>query len=339
MELNRILNSDPLLKAANKIPLQEHLAIEADMERMLMYNVAYDDLLRVIKTGLHENRAAVLHSFTRFLPVMLKGEEASLTEVLEGSTVKNRTGADIPVSSLISLSRNQDLKTIVSGKEGEYVSLAFSPKRKDKDLFINRIDAKVKESSLFEVRYTGSLFSDMKLLREMGFLLLISVLLLYFILAAQFESLIQPLIVLSEIPADIAAALFALLIAGQTLNLMSAIGMVIMTGIIITDSILKLDAFNKLRQQGYSLEEAIREGGQRRFRAIVMTALTSILAVLPLLFSNDLGSELQKPFSYALIGGMTMGTIVSLFIVPLIYWLIYRNAKPLPDSKRDTVKV
>lgn len=339
MELNRILNSDPLLKAANKIPLQEHLAIEADMERMLMYNVAYDDLLRVIKTGLHENRAAVLHSFTRFLPVMLKGEEASLTEVLEGSTVKNRTGADIPVSSLISLSRNQDLKTIVSGKEGEYVSLAFSPKRKDKDLFINRIDAKVKESSLFEVRYTGSLFSDMKLLREMGFLLLISVLLLYFILAAQFESLIQPLIVLSEIPADIAAALFTLLIAGQTLNLMSAIGMVIMTGIIITDSILKLDAFNKLRQQGYSLEEAIREGGQRRFRAIVMTALTSILAVLPLLFSNDLGSELQKPFSYALIGGMTMGTIVSLFIVPLIYWLIYRNAKPLPDSKRDTVKV
>ena len=136
---------------------------------------------------------------------------------------------------------------------------------------------------------------------------------------------------LAEIPADIAAALFTLLIAGQTLNIMSAIGIIVMTGIIITDSILKIDVFNKLRRQGYSLDEAIREGGHRRFRAIVMTALTSILAVLPLLFSNDMGSELQKPFSYALIGGMTMGTIVSLFILPLIYRMIYRNAAPVKD--------
>lgn len=165
----------------------------------------------------------------------------------------------------------------------------------------------------------------------MVILLLISLLLLYFILAAQFESLIQPLIVLAEIPADIAAALFTLLIAGQTLNIMSAIGIIVMTGIIITDSILKIDVFNKLRKQGYSLDEAIREGGHRRFRAIVMTALTSILAVLPLLFSNDMGSELQKPFSYALIGGMTMGTVVSLFILPLIYRMIYRNAALVKD--------
>ncbi len=99
-----------------------------------------------------------------------------------------------------------------------------------------------------------------------------------------------------------------------------------MTGIIITDSILKLDVFNQLRKQGYSLTEAIREGGHRRLRAIVMTTLTSILAVLPLLFSSDMGSELQKPFSYALIGGIAMGTLVSLFIVPLIYWFIYRKS-------------
>ncbi|TFH49882.1 MAG: efflux RND transporter permease subunit, partial [Bacteroidia bacterium] len=75
-----------------------------------------------------------------------------------------------------------------------------------------------------------------------------------------------------------------------------------------------------------------REGGHRRVRAIVMTGLTSILAMLPLLFSNDMGSELQKPFSYALIGGMTLGTLVSLFIVPLVYWMIYRNIKHVSIS-------
>lgn len=330
-DLNVQLNSNPELRASNRIPLQEHIVLEPDMERLLLYDVDYNDLVKVIRTGLYENKAATLQSFTRFIPVVMKGEEASLYEVLEGSRVRNRRGEEINVSSLIRISRSQDLKTIVAGRQGEYVPLEFSPERREKDQFIDQISTKAEQSSLFEVRYSGTLFSDIKLLKEMVILLLISLLLLYFILAAQFESLIQPLIVLAEIPADIAAALFTLLIAGQTLNIMSAIGIIVMTGIIITDSILKIDVFNKLRRQGYSLDEAIREGGHRRFRAIVMTALTSILAVLPLLFSNDMGSELQKPFSYALIGGMTMGTIVSLFILPLIYRMIYRNAAPVKD--------
>jgi multidrug efflux pump subunit AcrB len=106
---------------------------------------------------------------------------------------------------------------------------------------------------------------------------------------------------------------------------MSVIGIVIMSGIIINDSILKIDVINQLRKEGYPLIEAIWEGGHRRLRAILMTSLTSVLAMIPLLFSNDLGSELQKPFSYALIGGMVIGTIVSLFFVPLVYWYIYRK--------------
>ncbi|MGQ9619418.1 MAG: efflux RND transporter permease subunit [Bacteroidales bacterium] len=328
-DLNVLLNRDPELRASNRIPLQEHLIIEPDMEKLLLYDVDYNDLIKVIRTGLYENKAATLRSFTRFIPVVLKGEEASLYEVLEGSRVRNRRGTEISVKSLITLSRSQDLKTIVAGRQGEYVPLKFYPERRELDQFIDHIGKKVEQSSLFEVRYSGTLFSDIKLLKEMVMLLLISLLLLYFILAAQFESLVQPLLVLAEIPADISAALFTLLIAGQTLNIMSAIGIIVMTGIIITDSILKIDAFNKLRKEGYSLDEAIREGGHRRFRAIIMTALTSILAVLPLLFTNDLGSELQKPFSYALIGGMIMGTFISLFILPLIYRMIYRNTLPV----------
>lgn len=183
----------------------------------------------------------------------------------------------------------------------------------------------MQKSGIFDVRFSGSVFTSIKLLKEIALLLIISVILLYFILAAQFESLVQPLIVLMEIPIDIAGALFVLFIAGQSLNLMSAMGMVIMSGIIITDSILKLDVINHLRKEGYTLLNAIRTGGHRRLRAIIMTSLTSILAMLPLLFSNDLGGELQKPFTYALIGGMIVGTLVSLYLVPLVYWYLYRN--------------
>ena len=150
-------------------------------------------------------------------------------------------------------------------------------------------------------------------------------LLMYFILATQFESFMQPLLVLMEIPIDVAFALVLLWVCGHTLNLMSAIGLIVTCGIVINDSILKLDAINELRKEGVPLLEAIHEAGRRRLRPIIMTSLTTIFAMVPLLFSFDLGSELQKPLSIAMIGTMTIGTLVSLFIIPLLYWFIYRN--------------
>ena len=154
---------------------------------------------------------------------------------------------------------------------------------------------------------------------------LIMILLMYFILAAQFESFLQPLIVLLEIPIDVAASLLVLWICGHTLNLMSAIGIVVTCGIIINDSILKLDAINELRKEGVPLMEAIHEAGRRRLRPIIMTSLTTIFGMVPLLFTFDMGSELQKPLSIAMISAMLIGTVVSLFIIPLVYWFIYRR--------------
>ena len=121
--------------------------------------------------------------------------------------------------------------------------------------------------------------------------------------------------------------LVLLWICGHTLNLMSAIGLIVTCGIIINDSILKLDAINELRKTGMPLLEAIHEAGRRRLRPIIMTSLTTIFAMVPLLFSFDMGSELQKPLSIAMIGAMFIGTLVSLFIIPLIYWFIYRDKK------------
>ena len=148
---------------------------------------------------------------------------------------------------------------------------------------------------------------------------------MYFILCAQFESFLQPLIVLIEIPIDIAFALVTLWIFGHTLNLMSAIGIIVTCGIVVNDSILKIDSINELRKAGTPLLEAIHTAGVRRLRPIIMASLTTIMAMVPLLFSHDMGSELQKPLAIAMIGSMLLGTLVSLFIIPLIYWFIYRK--------------
>ena len=145
-------------------------------------------------------------------------------------------------------------------------------------------------------------------------------------MTAQFESFVQPLILLIEIPIDIAAGLICLYICGQTLNVMSAIGLIVSCGIIVNDSILKVNIINDLRRQGQGLMAAIHEAGKRRLRAIMMTSLTSVLVLFPVMFSKDIGSELQKPLAIAMIGALIVGTLVSLFIIPLIYWFIYRNS-------------
>ena len=122
--------------------------------------------------------------------------------------------------------------------------------------------------------------SNKEMLEELTVILFVSILLMYFILAAQFESFVQPLIVLMEIPIDVAFALLLLWVCGHTLNLMSAIGLIVTCGIIINDSILKLDAINELRKEGVPLMEAIHEAGRRRLRPIIMTSLTTMPAYL-----------------------------------------------------------
>jgi len=327
LTLCRDLNNDENLSGINKIPLQKHINLTVDMEKLLLYDVSYDNLIRKLKTSFRENNIGTLHSFQSFIPLVISSKEMFVTDLISNESIRNNTGVMIPLNALVSASEGRDLKTITAGKDGEYVPMAFAPPKNSERRFVNEITSKIDKAALFDVRFSGSVFTNLKLLKEMGALLVISVLLLYFILAAQFESLVQPLLVLLELPIDIAAAITVLLIADQSLNIMSAMGIIIMSGIVITDSILKLDVINKLRKKGLPLMDAIREGGHRRLMAILMTSLTSILAILPLLFTNDFGSELQKPFSYALIGGMVVGTFVSLFLVPLIYWYIYKNTE------------
>ncbi|WP_430812926.1 MULTISPECIES: efflux RND transporter permease subunit [unclassified Carboxylicivirga] len=123
-----------------------------------------------------------------------------------------------------------------------------------------------------------------------------------------------------------AGALGLLWLFGGTINLMAMIGIIVMSGIIINDSILKIDTINQLRRQGMGLMEAIETGGHRRLKPILMTSLTTILALLPFLFQNDMGSLLQQPLALTVIGSMTLGTLVSLYFIPLCYCFLYRKS-------------
>ena len=310
------------------IAFENQLNLSIEREKLLLYNISYDELYRVLKMAFKENSVSMLHSYQQYLPINIVGDEKTVNAVLQETLVQTQDGTrnNVPLWELVKVRPSEDLKSITAGRNGEYIPFKFY-NVENADALMADVKTVVQKAGDWDLGFSGSFFSNKKMLEELVVILFISILLMYFILASQFESFVQPLIVLLEIPIDVAFALLLLWICGHTLNLMSAIGLIVTCGIIINDSILKLDAINELRKEGMPLMEAIHEAGRRRLRPIIMTSLTTILAMVPLLFSFDMGSELQKPLSVAMIGAMFIGTLVSLFIIPLIYWFIYKEKK------------
>lgn len=311
------------------VTFDKEISIHLDREKLLLYNVDYNEIYRLLKTTFRNNEVATLRSYQQYLPITLAGEEQTINEVISNTLIRSDANAAgeqqlLPLSSFISVVSAEGLKTIVAGKNGEYIPISY-PKVNHPDRLIKKTREEIGNMKSWEVSFSGTYFSNKKMISELIIVLLISLLLMYFILAAQFESFLQPLIVLIEIPIDVAAALVTLWVFGHTLNLMSAIGIVVTCGIVINDSILKIDMINELRKKGVPLMEAIHTAGHRRLRAIIMTSLTTIIAMVPMLFSSDFGSEIQKPLAIAMISSMIIGTLVSIYIIPLIYWRIYKK--------------
>ena len=304
---------------------QEQVMLTVDVEKMALYNISYSEVMSTLRKFTREDHIFSIATGDYSIPVVM-GDSHSSSHLLSGS-VRNRDGADIPLSNFITESRSRDLKTIVSGMSGNFYPLELDiPDDVVPEVMEASRELSV-EDGTFDVAFSGSYFSSRETINELILIAIVSILLLYFILAAQFESLIQPMIILSEIVVDIFGALLLLWICGAGINAMSMIGIVVMSGIVINDSILKVDTINRLRKEnGYSLLRAIMTGGSRRLNPILMTTLTTVLAMVPFLTKGDMGSDLQFPLSIVMIGGMMVGLIVSIFGIPLIYYFIYRKS-------------
>ena len=306
------------------ISWQEQIMLVLDIEKMSLYGISYSDVLSTLRKRTREDNIFSITTGDYSIPVVV-GDRDRSPDLLNGS-VRNRDGADIPLSSFITEGRSRDLKTIVSGMSGNFYPLELDIP----DSEVPGVMATARELSIedgtWDVAFSGSYFSSRETIRELMMIAVVAILLLYLILAAQFESIIQPLIILSEIVVDIFGALLLLWICGGGINAMSMIGIVVMSGIVINDSILKVDTINRLRKEnGYGLLRAIMTGGSRRLNPILMTTLTTVLAMVPFLTRGDMGSDLQYPMSIVMIGGMIVGLIVSIFGIPLIYYRIYRK--------------
>jgi len=161
--------------------------------------------------------------------------------------------------------------------------------------------------------------------KSFGLGLVLSIILVYLILMAQFASFIDPFIILLAVPPGITGVILVLLLTHTTLNVMSLMGVIMMTGIVVSNSILIVDVTRVLRSEGKPIREAVATACRLRLRPILMTSLATILGLVPMALALEAGSEQYAPLARAIIGGLTVSVVVTVFLVPAAYLLVHRH--------------
>ena len=157
---------------------------------------------------------------------------------------------------------------------------------------------------------------------------LIAMLTVFLVLAAQFESFIHPFIIMLSVPLAITGALTTLLWTGITLNVYSQIGMVMLIGLVAKNAILIVEFANQLREQGFSIKESIIKASSTRLRPILMTTIATVFSAMPLAFASGAGAESRASIGWVIVGGVSSSTILTLIIVPVLYFLLARFTRP-----------
>jgi len=195
---------------------------------------------------------------------------------------------------------------------------------------VNQVLKGIQRPEGVTVKVLGSVRDMQQSFSSFGIGLVLAVVLVYLILMAQFASLSDPFIILLAVPPGLSGVLIFLLITGTTLNVMSLMGVVMMTGIAVSDSILIVEFVGTLRKEGLALKQALAEACKVRLRPILMTTLATILGLIPMALALEPGSEQYAPLARAILGGLTVSGIVTVFLVPTAYLLIHRNEEKVP---------
>ncbi len=187
----------------------------------------------------------------------------------------------------------------------------------------------------YTLEFTGEDESINEAMGQVLLMFVVGVLFMYLIMVAQFQSLLSPFIILFTIPLAFTGGFMGLWVSGSEVSVIAMIGFVMLSGIIVNNGIVLVDYINQLREAGAEKQEAIIEAGRTRLRPILMTALTTILGLVPMVASGDSGADMVRPMAVVTIGGLIYGTLLTLFVVPCIYAILNRKKDKRADSFED----
>ena len=321
------------------------LLLEVDRERAADAGVAVEQVARTVETMLGGRAVTRYKREAEQYDVLVQTSDAGRTrpDDIEKLFVRGRGDVMVPLSSLVKVREsvsprelnhfNQRRSVTITANLAPGYALGEALK------FMDDTAAKVLKPG-----YTTELNGVSREYRAssgaLGLVFVLALLFIFLVLAAQFESFIDPFVILLSVPLSMVGALGALQLAGGTLNVYSQIGLITLVGLITKHGILIVEFANQLRQQGRGTVEAVIEGASLRLRPILMTTGAMVLGAVPLALSTGAGAESRQQIGWVIVGGMSLGTLLTIFVVPTVYTLFARRSVPgeITTAESDEVR-
>lgn len=262
--------------------------------------------------------------------VRLDEEDRNTISKLEDISIATATGSRIKLGEVADIEEYWTPPIIRRKSRQRVVTVAVTPYQISLGELAAKIQDVMKTISLpagITTRIAGDYQDQQETFSDMGMLLMLIVLLVYIVMASQFESLSKPAIIMLSVPFALTGTIMALWITGTSLDLVGALGFVMLVGIVVKNGIVLVDYMNLMRDRGYELNEAIALSGASRLRPVLMTALTTVLGMVPMALSSGEGSEMWQSMGIVVIGGLLVSTFVTLLVVPVFYAVLSRHGE------------
>jgi len=247
-------------------------------------------------------------------------------EQIKNLNLISATGAKVPLTRIAEFEYDTGPKEILRDNQVRYAEITASLYQMDLGTAVNNIKEKINKNidlpEGYELKYTGQFQDLQESFTSLGFAFLLSLVLVYMVMASQFESLIHPFVIMFTVPMALIGVIIGIFITGKSLSVPAIIGVITLAGIVVNNAIVLVDYINTLRKQGKNKFEAILEAGPVRLRPIMMTALTTVLGLFPLALGIGEGSELEAPIAIVIISGLLFSTLLTLYIIPVMYSIL-----------------
>lgn len=319
------------VERSNMAGIPQH-EIRIDRDKVADMGLSIRDVSKIIETAIAGSKAGEFQALGNSYRIFVQLKDAqnrSLDEILNLS-LTTPSGEQVTLRNLIDT--KSGLGPILIDRKDQQRLVTVEANITGRDLGSVAVDvqqrlAQIATPSGYELMVSGKFEEQRKAFHELIISLLLALVLVYMVLACQYESLRDPLVVMVSVPVAAVGVLLILFLSGTTLNLQSYIGCIMLGGIVVNNAILLVDQASQLLQSGMPVREAISEAGRRRLRPILMTTLTTILALLPLALGIGEGADAQAPLARAVVGGLSGSTVITLVLIPAVYLLFHNQRK------------
>jgi len=268
--------------------------------------------------------------------VRMKEENRNSISTIQSLSIPTPTGQKIKLSEIARVEEFWTPQTITHKSRQRIVTVAVTPYKTSLGELASDIKKELNNLTIpsgITLNIGGDYQDQQETFADMGLFMMLIIMLVFIVMASQFESFKKPFIIMASVFFALSGIILALYITGVTLDMIGALGAIMLVGIVVKNGIVLVDYTNLMRDRGYELNEAIALSGQSRLRPVLMTAITAIFGMIPMAISSGAGSEMWRPMGIVIIGGLTVSTFLTLIIVPVLYGIMSKRGER-SDAKR-----